>query len=246
MMERWRKYFTDDYLKLYKHDQGESSRETQAVIRMLQLQPGQRVLDLACGFGRHSVLLAEKGFAVTGYDISESFLKKARELADSLAVGLELQQGDMREIPYDGEYDAVINMFTAFGFFENEEEDLKVLQGVHKALKPGGQFLMDVINREFALSKTLARRWTRESDMFMLEERFFDYFRSRLELINKLILPTGEVKEATYSIRLYTLTEMLELFNKTGLVLTDVYGDFNGAFYNSESPRMVLVASKEG
>lgn len=244
-MEWWRKYFSSDYLKLYKHDKSASSREAQAIIRMLQLQPGQRVMDLACGFGRHSIVLAEKGFSVTGYDLSDSFLNKARELADSLAVGLDLKQGDMREIPFEEEFDAIINMFTAFGFFDNEEEDLKVLRGVHKALKPGGQFLMDIINREYALSKTLARRWTRENGMYMLEERFFDYFRSRLELINMLILPSGEIKEATYSIRLYTLTEMLDLFNKAGLVLTDVYGDFDGALYNAESPRMILVATKE-
>lgn len=244
-MEWWRKYFSDDYLRLYKHDEGESSREAAAVIRMLQLEPGQKILDLACGFGRHSIVLAERGFSVTGYDLSESFLKKARDLADSLAVGLELTRGDMRDIPYEGEFDAVINMFTAFGFFENEEEDLKVLMGVYKALKPGGQFLMDVVNREYALTQTLRRRWTQENGMYMLEERFFDYFRSRMELVNKLILTTGEIKEATYSIRLYTLTEMLDLFNAAGLVLTDVYGDFGGDFYNADSPRMILVASKE-
>lgn len=243
--EWWRKYFSSDYLKLYKHDEGESSREVQSIIRMLQLESGQRILDLACGFGRHSVLLAEKGFNVTGYDLSESFLKKARELADSLAVGLDLKQGDMREIPFESEFDAVINMFTAFGFFEREEDDLKVLQGVFKALKPGGQYLMDVLNREYALAQDTARRWTSENGMYMLEERFFDYFRSRLELTNKLIVSTGEVKEASYSIRLYTLTEMLDLFNRVGLVLTDVYGDFNGALYNSRSPRMIMVASKE-
>lgn len=244
-MEWWRKYFSEDYLKLYTHDRGESSREVQAVIRMLQLRKGQKILDLACGFGRHSVLLAESGFAVTGYDLSDVFLKKAGELADSLAVGLQLQQGDMRDLSYDGEFDAVINMFTAFGFFESEDDDLKVLKGIRKALKPGGQFLMDVVNREYALVQTLNRRWTRESDMYMLEERFFDYFRSRLELTNKLILPGGVIKEANYSIRLYTLTEMLDLFNKAGLVLTDVYGDFGGALYNSESQRMILVASRE-
>jgi cyclopropane fatty-acyl-phospholipid synthase-like methyltransferase len=244
-MEWWRKYFSEDYLKLYRHDEGLSSQEAQAAVRMLQLKPGQRILDLACGFGRHSIVLAEKGFAVTGYDLSESFLRKAREMADSLGVGLDLKRGDMREIPYQGEFDAVINMFTAFGFFESEDEDLKVLEGVYKALKPGGQFLMDVVNREFAVANLVNRRWTQENHAYMLEERFFDYFRSRLELNNKLILPSGEIKEATFSIRLYTLTETLDLFNRIGLVLTDVYGDFSGALYDAQSPRMILVASKE-
>lgn len=245
-MEWWRKYFNDDYLKLYKHDEGESSRETEAVIRMLQIKKGANVLDLACGFGRHAVILAQRGFHVTGYDLSESFLNKAQELAGTLKVKLELQKGDMRELNYDCQFDAVINMFTAFGFFEKEQEDLKVLKGVYKALKPGGQFLMDVINRENALQIAAPRRWVRENHSFLLEERFFDFFRSRMELTNKLILGDGQMKEANYSIRLYTLTEMLELFNAAGLVLTDVYGDFTGALYNADSPRMILVAQKEG
>jgi SAM-dependent methyltransferase len=245
-MEWWKKYFSEDYLRLYRHDEGVSSREVSGIMRMLQLENGQRILDLACGFGRHSLLLAQKGFDVTGYDLSESFLKKAKEMADSLLVGLDLKQGDMREIPYEEEFDAVINMFTAFGFFDREEEDLKVLQGVYKALKPGGQFLMDVINREYALADLNQRRWTNENSSYLLEERFFDYFNSRIELTNRLIQSSGEVKEANYSIRLYTLTEMLGMFNKVGLVLTDVYGNFDGEHYSAKSPRMILVAAREG
>ncbi len=245
-MEWWKKYFSDDYLRLYSHDEGQSSREVTAVVRMLQLQAGQKILDLACGFGRHSVVLAQNGFDVTGYDLSDSFLKRAREIADALLVGLNLQQGDMREIPYNEEFDAVINMFTAFGFFDREEDDLKVLEGVSRALKPGGQFIMDVINREYALATLGPRRWSRENSTYLLEERTFDYFRSRLELNNWLIQPSGEIKEASYSIRLYTLTEMLEFFSKVGLGLTDVYGNFDGELYSASSPRMILVASKEG
>jgi SAM-dependent methyltransferase len=244
-MEWWRKYFNDDYLKLYKHDESESVREADALVRMLQLEQGRKILDLACGFGRHSILLAQRGFHVTGYDLSESFLKKARELADTLKVQLDLKQGDMREIPYVDEFDAVINMFTAFGFFDSEQEDLQVLKGVHKALKPGGQFLIDVINRDNLLQISVPRRWMRENHAYMLEERVFDFFTSRLEMTNRLILPSGEVKEANYSFRLYTLTEMIGLLNSAGLVLTDVYGDFGGAIYNATSPRMIVVAQKE-
>jgi SAM-dependent methyltransferase len=244
-MEWWRKYFSEDYLKLYKHDIAETTREADAIARMLQLEPEAHLLDLACGFGRHSVVLAQKGFHVTGYDLSEGFLNKARELADSLKVEIDLKQGDMREIPFENRFDAVINMFTAFGFFENEHEDLKVLKGVHRALKPGGQFMIDVINREVAAQSDTPRRWIRENHAYLLEERFFDFFRSRLEMTNFLVLQGGEVKQANFSIRLYTLTEMLELFNAAGLVLIDVYGDFSGAFYNASSPRMILVAQKE-
>ena len=136
-MEWWKKYFSEDYLKLYKHDENETSREAEAIIRMLQIEPGKHVLDLACGFGRHAVVLAQKGLKVTGYDLSEGFLKKAKELSETVSVKLDLKQGDMRDIPYENKFDACINMFTAFGFFESEKDDLKVLKGVRKALKAG-------------------------------------------------------------------------------------------------------------
>jgi len=244
-MEWWRKYFNSDYLKLYKHDEGQSSKEADAVVRMLQCEPGDSLLDLACGFGRHSVLLAQKGFLVTGYDLSEGFLKRAREMSEILKVNVDWIQGDMRNIQFDSEFDVVINMFTAFGFFEREEDDLTVLKGVHKALKPGGQFLMDVINREYAVKNLTSRRWSNENETYMLEEGVFDFFRSRLEINHCLISPDGTKREANYSFRLYTLTEMLELFKQTGLVLTDVYGDFNGEQYGSLSPRMIMVAQRE-
>ena len=244
-MEWWRKYFNADYLKLYKHDEGQSSKEADAVVRMLQCNPGEKILDLACGFGRHSVLLAQKGFLVTGFDLSEGFLKHAKEMADILKVNVDWVQGDMRSLTYDSEFEVVINMFTAFGFFEREDDDLTVLKGVRKALKPGGQFLMDVINREHAVRTLTSRRWSHESNTFMLEEGVFDFFRSRLEINHRLVLPDGQQREANYSFRIYTLTEMLELFNKAGLVLTDVYGDFNGEQYGAMSPRMVMVAQRE-
>ena len=105
-----------------------TERETAFVVEALGLQEGDRVLDLACGHGRHAIALAQRGMVVTGQDLNEDYLRMARERRQRVkGVEIETVHGDMRDIPFTDEFDAVINMFTAFGYFESEEEDEKVL-----------------------------------------------------------------------------------------------------------------------
>jgi len=241
----WDKYFNDDYLKLYWHTEKSAPLEVDGILRMLQIEPPAKILDLCCGFGRHSVVLAKKGYDVTGLDLSEKFLRKAHEKAVSLKVNLKLEQRDMRDIQHFNEFDAVINLFTAFGLFDSESEDIKVLQGVVESLKPDGQFLIDTINRDNIIHSLQPKRWSIENGTVILEERFFDFFKSRLEIDHQLIVDGGKKRRLESSFRLYTLTEMLDMFDKVGLVLTDVYGDFDGSLYLANSPRMILVARKK-
>jgi len=243
-MEWWQKYFTEDYLKLYGHTEQRAPSEVAAVLRMLQIKPPAKILDLCCGFGRHAIVLAGEGFDVTGIDISERFLQMARKRADLVGVKLNLEKADMRHIQHLHEFDAVINLFTAFGFFENESEDLMVLEGVARSLKRDGQFIIDTVNRDHIIHSLQPKRWTIDNGTVVLEERFFDYFKSRLEISLELIDKDNGNRRLEYSFRLYTLTEMLNLFQKVGLKLTEVYGDFNGSLYSAQSPRLIMVARK--
>ncbi|MDR7434998.1 MAG: class I SAM-dependent methyltransferase [Armatimonadota bacterium] len=106
------------------------------LLQLLNLQPGAKILDLACGPGRFALPLAKRGFCVVGFDLASVYLEQARKKAQEQGLFIELVQGDMREIPFEDEFDAVINMFTSFGYFDDERDHLKVLQGVHKSLKP--------------------------------------------------------------------------------------------------------------
>ena len=106
-----------------------------------------------------AIILARQGYNVTGLDLSEKFLQNARQKAESLRVNLDLEKRDMRDIQHLNEFDAVINVFTAFGFFDSGSDDLLVLQGVARALKPGGQFLIDTINREYAIQSQQSQSW---------------------------------------------------------------------------------------
>lgn len=243
-MNWWTRFFDDNYLNIYSYTEQSAAAEVEGVIKMLDIAPPSRILDLCCGFGRHSLILAERGFEVTGLDISRSFLDYAKRKADERGVMIALEQRDMREIQHEQEFDAVINLFTAFGFFDTEDEDLKVLQGVVQSLKPNGQFVIDTLNRDYVIHSGQYQTWKQRNGTTILEERFFDFFKSRLEIVHHLINTKNGDRKLESSFRLYTLTEMLDMFDKAGLMLTDVYGNYDGSIYSGHSPRMIMVARR--
>jgi hypothetical protein len=112
-------------------------------------------------------------------------------------------------------------------------------------LKPEGQFIIDSINRDYVIHSGQWQKWNIENGTAILEERFFDFFKSRLEIVHHLVNHKIQDRKLELSFRLYTLREMLAMFAKIGLVLTDVYGDFDGSLYSADSPRMILVARKQ-
>jgi SAM-dependent methyltransferase len=240
----WQKFFDEHYLKAYEEVERKSSREVESVVRMMDLKPKAKILDLCCGYGRHSIQLAQRGFKVTGYDLSDFFLKKAK--SDSTASGLKIEyvKGDMRKLPFESQFDAAINIFTSFGYFDREQDDLKVLKGVSRALKDKGLFLLDVKNREQLIRGFQRRRWRPEKNYIMLEDNFFDLFTSRWESTRTLIFGNGKRAEHSFSLRLYSFAEILSLLKRAGFVLESVYGDFDFAEYSLDSPRMILVSRK--
>jgi SAM-dependent methyltransferase len=240
----WQKFFDEHYLKIYKDLEKETSREVECIIKMMDLKPEAKLLDLCCGYGRHSIDFAQRGFEVTGYDLSDSFIEKAKK--DSLELGLKIEfvRGDMRKLPFDHQFNAVVNIFTSFGFFDKESDDMKVTKGVSRALKKGGLFLLDLKNREYLIRNFQRRRWTQKEDFVWLEDSFFDLFTSRWETTRTLLFGNGRKKEYSFSLRMYTFTEILNLLKKSGFILEAVYGDFDFREYSLDSPRMILISRK--
>jgi SAM-dependent methyltransferase len=240
----WQKFFDEHYLKVYKELEKETSREVEAIIRMMDLKPKAKILDLCCGYGRHSIELVQRGFKVTGYDLSDFFIEKAKKDAVDLGLEIEFVKGDMRKLPFDKEFDAVVNIFTSFGFFDKEADDFKVTKGVSRALKKGGLFLLDLKNREYLIRNFQRRRWRQQEDFIMLEDNFFDLFTSRWELTRTLLFENGRKRENSFSLRMYTFTEILNLLKRSGFILESVYGDFDFREYSLDSPRMILISRK--
>ena len=132
----------EDAARIGWYDETDASRkQVDFIVQAMALHPGARVLDLCCGQGRHLIDLVRRGFDVVGVDYSEYMLDKCREAAAREGIEPQLMRVDMRGIAFNAEFDAVINVFTSFGYLESDEEDQRVLYAVARALKPGGKVL---------------------------------------------------------------------------------------------------------
>jgi SAM-dependent methyltransferase len=220
-------------------------REVEFVVDKLALPPGARVLDLACGRGRHSVELARRGFRVTGVDLSPRSLELAREAAAADGLDVEFVQLDMREIDFDAEFDAAINLFTSFGYFESDKEDRGIVARVARALRPGGGFVIDMNNVLSLAGRFQLRLWEEVGEgVVMLQEHDWDVLEGRNRAIWTFIKPDGSRSELRNVVRMYTPWELAALIRSAGLEVEQGYGDFEGAPLTYESRRVILVARK--
>ena len=242
-------FFGEDYFEIYADafPVERTTIEVDSVVELLGLEPGARILDLACGHGRHAIPLAQKGFDVTGYDLSEVFLDRAR--ADAQAAGVEIQwvRGDMRELPFDGQFDAVINLFTGFGYFEEPEDDLRTLQGIRRTLEPGGQFLLETLHRDGLFARFRPKIAEKTSTgIIVLHEYDWDLARNVIDDSVTLIHPDGTRKHYTSSVRMHSLHEFLTLLRRSGLEPTAWHGGLEGSPLGLHSRRLVLISRRAG
>ena len=246
------RFFKGDFLRVYGHtlQQDRTDLETQFAIHALGIQPHHRVLDLCCGQGRHSIALATTGLDVTGVDLSTEMLDIARSEAADANLALTLRQADMRQLPgdFEDQFDAVINMFSSFGYLESEADDQQVLHQIAKSLKPGGKLMMDLLNREWVIVNNEEFDWHQHEDgRVVLERRVLSLEKSINHLTYTEILPDGSRRVLSdLHMRLYTLTEMIKMLGTAGLILQSVYGGFRGENYGVNTRRMIIVASKPG
>jgi SAM-dependent methyltransferase len=243
-------FFGQDYLDVYGYQfTAERARsETEFAARALELQPGERVLDLCCGQGRHAVLLAALGMDVTGLDLSEQYLDLTQAAAREQGVAVATVLADMRAVPFEAHFDAIVNMFSSFGYLESEAEDAKVLASVRQALRPGGRVLFDLLNRDWVVDNYIQNDWHRDADgTLYLEHRELDLLTSRNHVTFTAIAPGGAQREiGGHHIRLYTLREVAGMLEAAGLAFQSVHGGFDGEAYGIGSRRMILVATRPG
>lgn len=243
----YKTFFGEDYLHLYEPilTSERTKREVDGIIELLALPQGSSILDLCCGHGRHAIPLAQYGYQVTGLDLSDIFLREAEKEALAKGVHVEWLHSDMRNIPFEGEFDAVINMFTAFGYLENQDEDQQVLKQVSKALKPNGHFLLETMHREAFIRHFSPHTIEHYPEgEIVLEERNFDLLTSRANVKITRILPDGQRKEYGHAARLYSLTELAQMLAVAGLQVKAYYGAWDGSKLTIDSFRLILLAQK--
>ena len=219
--------------------------EVDFIEKTLALPAGSKILDLCYGHGRHLIELASRGYQMTGLDLDPLFLELARLEAQRRRLQVRLEHRDMRDIPFTKEFDATINVFTSFGYLESDEEDQRVLDEIARALKSGGQFLLDTQNRDGLMRMYSRRDWYEtETGMKVLESREIDYLAGRNNVRQVTIYPDGTQREASHSLRVYALTELVRMLNSAGLALETTFGGMDGSPVSLESRRLVTVARK--
>ena len=245
-MEWWEDIYNRQiYFDLYEQEDTQlAEQQVQQVLALLHLQSGASILNLCCGYGRHSIKLAQRGFKVTGVDISAKQIQHAREVAQNARAQVDFQVADARKLNFQEIFDVVLNMFISLGFFKDDHENRQVLQGVFRALKPGGRLFIDFWNREKEIRHFQPTACEKIREIIVLKEWQFDALAGRLNWTNTAIFPDGKRESWDHSIRAYTVAELKALIEETGLKVEAVYGSLAGEEYTLNSPAAIIIATK--
>jgi len=235
--------FDDDYLFFYRQflTPERSAEEAGTIWRLLGLEPGREVLDLACGHGRIANELAARGARVTGRDATPRFLDLARQDAAGRGVTVDYVEGDMRRVPWRDRFDAVVNWFTSFGYFD-DDGNREVLAAAFAALKPGGRLLVETMHKE-RLMQTFQPFVVHERDgAYLIDRNRYEPLTGRL-VSDRFIVRDGTVRQAPFFVRIFTYTELAGWFHEAGFATVDGYGR-TGQPLTLDSNRMIVVGTK--
>jgi SAM-dependent methyltransferase len=210
--------------------------------RLLDLRPGMRVLDLACGHGELANRLAARGCRVTGLDSSAIFLDRARADAAAAGVSVEYVAGDMRQIPWTGRFDRVTNWSTAFGYFDDTTNRV-VLDGIVRVLRPGGRLAMDLDNLTMFLASYCPSRVVaaRENGNMLVDRYHLDALTGRFEA-ERTVIRSGRTRRVTFVKRLFGFPELRDWLHAAGFSAVAGYGE-DGRPLTADHRRMVIVAN---
>jgi ubiquinone/menaquinone biosynthesis C-methylase UbiE len=215
------------------------------MISLLRLRPHAAVLDLCCGPGRHSLALAQRGFHVTGVDIRADYLEQARQQAESQELAIEFVQADMRQFCRPEAFDAAINLYTSFGYFEDPDEDHQVLTQVHRSLRDGGALLINGadLGKEILARTFQERTWHEQDGMLLLEERKISRNWTWYERHGIVLTAQGR-QNYRFAHRVYSAAEIAALLTESGFRAVEISGGLDGAPYDHVARRLVAVARK--
>jgi SAM-dependent methyltransferase len=238
--------FDEDYLRTLPFMRVEQTlREVEFIEASLKLPVGAEVLDVGCGYGRHAIELVHRGLNVTGLDLSLPLLIRAADEAQRRSVSVNFVHADMREMAFENQFDGAYSMLTSFGYFD-EEANLRVAEGIARALKPGARLLLDVVNRDYVVPDLPSRVWWEGNGCVVLEEVDFNFHTSRIVTHRSIVFEDGRQVEQEISIRAYSLHELGRLLRQAGLRVIDVSGTLAtpGQFFGSTSRSLLVLAEK--
>jgi SAM-dependent methyltransferase len=243
--ETWDSFFSDFYLRANAGAARDEAAADQALAaaRLAGCPEGGDLLDVPCGFGRHAIPLAAAGYRVTGVDRSQALLDEARRRAGN-SRRPKLARADYRDLPFrDETFDAAINLYSSLGYL-GDEEDTKALAEIGRVLRPGGSLVIDIVHRDLLLNRFREQDWELLGEgRLQLEQRTFEPVAGLAQVTQTLIETSGERESRTFSLRVYTATELLAMLARAGFADARCYGDFGGGTFGIDT-RLVIAARR--
>lgn len=235
--EWFEEWFESPYYDLLyaKRNEEEAALFLDNLLNFLNLPTDARILDLACGKGRHSIYLNKKGFNVTGLDLSERSIAYAKTFQNN---SLRFLEQDMR-VPLNSKFNLIVNLFTSFGYFDLEEENLRVIKSIKSMMEPEGIFIIDYLNgQKIPTDLNCSDSKEFSCGLFKIHKTIQKGF-----IIKKIeILNDSESINFTEKVRLYNCTDFVDMFKKVGLEILSIFGDYNlNKFDPVNSERMIYV-----
>jgi ubiquinone/menaquinone biosynthesis C-methylase UbiE len=248
-MAWWLDYFDETFFQLHEDlfPEEESRYEVASILELLGLPTDSRILDLPCGWGRHTLLFPTAGQDAFGADLSVDLLSRAVATARDEGMPRRFAAADIRELPFrDESFDAVLNIFTSLGLFLEDREDIRALAEAHRVLRPGGQFLLESMHRDDVVCTYAERdRWTLPNGIEVRVRRRFDPVTGIS--YERLRWRRGEEEgRKSHALKLRTATEIDGLLRAAGFEEIRYYGDWTGEPLRHDSPRVIAVAKKDG
>jgi SAM-dependent methyltransferase len=237
-------FFQEPWLQIQRRawTQEQTQAHVDTIVELLALPPEARILDAPCGEGRIAIELAARGYHVTGLDINESLLADARRRAEERKLRITWEQGDMREPRWREEFDAAICWWGSFGYFDERGNRAQAESAAH-ALEPGRKYLIDTHVADSLLPQFQPRGWQRVGDIFLLEERRWDFATGRAE-VDWTFISQGVAHTVHSSIRVYTYRELCDLLLSSGFSACDGYDAQTRQSFAFGSRRLIMVATR--
>jgi SAM-dependent methyltransferase len=245
--EWWQDFFNKFYIEGWApriQDHKRTAKEISFIIKNVPINKTDKILDLCCGSGRHSLVLAKKGFIVTGIDYSDYELKIAKKEAKKNRLNVNFIKQNAILLNDKEKFDVILNLFTSFGY-SSDKNNKKIIQNVSKALKKGGRFLIDVVNVDYILNNFREKNWDEVNrDGFLLEETKYNPQKG-INITNWTLIDKGKIlRKQNSKIRFYTYLEMKKMIENAGMKVKKVWGYFEGDKYDAKFKRMIILAFK--
>jgi ubiquinone/menaquinone biosynthesis C-methylase UbiE len=245
--QEWKKFFCEGiYYQGWnpKIDTQKAEIEVRGVLNLLKPPPGSHILDWCGGYGRHSVILALRGYKMTLLDFAPNHIEMARQRAEQAGVNINLVCADFRETPPEIQADFAINLFTSGIGYLSEEDDLQALKSLHKALKPNALFLLETMHLFWLVNNFQPTAGDiYQNGMRAIEQREFDFWQNRIHS-NFLWWKQGEEKQHQLNHRIYSARELSNLLRSAGFKPLRLYGGLEGNPLSFDSKRLVIVSQK--